>query len=122
MCQAKNIQALREDLCDASSAFSGSLKTSLFSLEDKFQIFKILPKSFDNIQKVDTVYGKVYKRSTLANQNQPDKTTDIVIDTNKTMSRVWFTKADMWLFPCVIHWWNRDIPMCHPSSVKNTKN
>ena len=87
MCQAKNIQALR-DLCDASSAFSDSLKTSLFSLEDKFQIFKILPKSFDNIQKVDTVYGKVYKRSTLANQNQPDETTDIVIDTNKTMSRV----------------------------------
>ena len=78
-----SIQPLREDLCDASSAFSASLKTSLFSLEDKLQIFKILPKSSDNIQKVDTVYGKV---STLANQNQPDKTTDIVIDTNKTIS------------------------------------
>ena len=80
-----SIQPLREDLCDASSAFSASLKTSLFSLEDKLQIFKILPKSSDNIQKVDTVYGKVYKGSTLANKNQPEKTTDIVIDTNKTI-------------------------------------
>ena len=60
MCQAKNIQPLREDLCDVSSAFSANLKTSLFLLEDKLQIFKILPKSSDNIQKVDTVYGKVY--------------------------------------------------------------
>ena len=81
-----SIQPLREDLCDASPAFSASLKTSLFSLEDKLQIFKILQKSSDNIQKVDTVYGKVYKGSTLANQNQPDKTTDIVIDANKTIS------------------------------------
>ena len=32
----------------------------LFSLKDKLQIFKILPKSSDNIQKVDTVCGKVY--------------------------------------------------------------
>ena len=31
------------------------------------------------------MYGKVYKGSTPANQNQPDKTTDIVIDTNKTI-------------------------------------
>ena len=31
------------------------------------------------------MYGKVYKGSTLANKNQPEKTTDIVIDTNKTI-------------------------------------
>ena len=37
------------------------------------------------IYKKCTLYGKIYKGSTPANQNQPDETTDIVIDTNKTI-------------------------------------
>ena len=72
-------------MCKISATFSASLKTSLSSLKEKFQIFKILPRNFDYIQKSGTEYGQVYKGSTLANQNQPDDTTDIVADANITL-------------------------------------
>ena len=74
MCQAKNLQPLREDLCDVSLAFFTNLKTNF-----KFLRF---------CQRVLIIYKKWVLHMVkfiVANQNQPDKTTDIVIDTNKTI-------------------------------------
>ena len=76
---------VREELCNVPSQFATSLRSSLLLFEDKLQIFKILPSSYDELPKVDTEYGQVYKGSTLANQNLPNGPRSILANANEKL-------------------------------------
>ena len=70
-----------EDLCNVPSQLASSRRSSLLC-EGKPQIFKTLPNSYDELPKVDTEYGQVYKDSTLSYQALPNGVRSIVANAN----------------------------------------
>ena len=54
------------------------MRNNQYDFEDKLQLIKILPSDFTSVSLVDSTFGKFYKESIVANQNQLTDNTDLI--------------------------------------------